>query len=264
MSTTSASPVTVPPERRVGAVVPPGNPVVEREIHALLRPALFPYVCRFPAYPALGLADRLSRYVIDTPEVVGELADVRVAAAYVACTGSSYALGTEGNRAWIGAATAATGAPVTTAAAAVTELLRALAVDRLRIVSPYPEWLGRRCLDYWLDAGFTVAGVHNIVRGDADSSGAHPVYGISQASVTREIENAVDAATTAGGKADAVLVAGTGVATVDAFDLLVTATSIVMVSANVAAARWLLLATGHAEAVTASDHPSLSQLAGVG
>jgi maleate isomerase len=250
----------------VGVVVPAGNPAVEPEIHALISPVVDPYACRFPAHAALDLAGRLASYVGDTPAAVDTLAQVSVQATYIACTGSSYSIGADGNRAWIRAATAVTKTPVATAAAVVAEVLRAATVERVRIVSPYPRWLGRRCTAYWNDAGFHVVGTHDIVDDDVRTgpSDLHPIYGVGQAAVTREAERALDAATSAGGHADAVVIAGTGVATVEVLDRLVTGSPIMLVSANVAAARWLLLTTGHPGAVPASAHPSLASLPAAG
>lgn len=249
-----------PAERRVGVVVPASNPVVEPELHALVAPMLFPYVARFPPHAAADLAERLKLYVDDTPETLAELGGVPVAATYLACTGSSYSLGPEGNRDWMRSAAAVTHSPVATAASAVANVFRLTGVDRVRIVSPYPEWLTRRCVEFWTGAGFAVAGVHQLRADEADGQGAHSIYTIAASSVVAELERAVDAASSAAGRASAVLVAGTGVATLDALDQLVDRTSVLLVSSNLAAARWLLVTTAPGAHVTEKAHGALARL----
>jgi maleate isomerase len=250
----------LPAERRVGVVVPAGNPVVEPELHALVAPVLFPYVARFPAHAEADLADRLALNVDDTPKTLATLGGIPVAATYLACTGSSYSLDADGNRRWVGSAMAVTSSPVATAAGAVGEVLSLAGVHRLRILSPYPAWLTRQCADFWNGAGYAIAGVHQLSADEANGHGAHPIYTIAASSVATELERAVDAASSSTGRADAVLVAGTGVATLDALDELVDSTSVLLVSSNLAAARWLLATTGSGAHVTESGHGALARL----
>lgn len=225
----------------VGIVVPSANPVVEPELHHRLASGIAGYVTRFPAHRDLDLRQRLAAYVDDLAPVMETLADLGLSASYVACTGSSYPLGIDGDRAWAAVASSAAGHPVITAAGALGELLTDLSASRIRIVSPYPQWLTDQCAAFWAASGRAVVGVHRI---EHHGGGGHPIYGLSDALVSAEIDAAVTAASSSAGRADAVMLAGTGVASIEAIDARSTRSDVPVVSANLAGAWWLGRAGG--------------------
>jgi maleate isomerase len=163
------------------------------------------------------------------------------------------------------AATEANQAPVATAAGVVRDVLRDVAVERVRIVSPYPPWLTQRCTEFWTASGYTVTGLQRVSADSGQSDAlAYPIYAIGADAVSTELERAVDAAGSRSGAADAVIVAGTGVPTVAALDRIVGTTSTLLVSANLVAARWLLSEAGADAATATSTHPALAALGRTG
>jgi len=242
---------------RVGLVVPSGNPVVEPELHRLLDPELFPYTARFPVHADGDLASRLDRYVDDLPAVIATLRPLGPAAAFVACTGSSYPLGVDGDRSWAAAAAEVVGAPVGTAAGAVAEVLARLGADRIRIVSPYPAWLTDQCERYWRSSGLRVMGVHQV---DGSGDVGHSVYDTPGSAVATAIERAIDASSPLDGRDDAVVIAGTGVATLDVLDRLAAESDVTVVSSNLAGAWWLLATASPGSVTSSAAGPALTRL----
>lgn len=228
----------------IAVVVPSGNPAVEPEIHALVAPTLFPYVARFDPYPDADLETRLDRYVVGLPSALGRLRALNPRAVYVACTGSSYPLGPAGDRRWMADATASLGQPVVSAAGCVNAVLQRLGATRIRLVSPYPDWLTTRCRSFWQECGYEVAGVTAI-----DTTGtAHGIYDLGNQPVVEALEQTI-------GEADresVVVVAGTGVSTLSALDQLAIEHDTVVVSSNLAAAWWLLDHLGRSGASSAA------------
>lgn len=255
----ATAPTEVPIGRRVGLVVPSGNPVVEPELISSVTPTLFPYTARLPVHPELGLEGRLSCYVDDLPEVLTTLRGLQLAATYVACTGSSYPLGADGDRNWARRAASVTGTPVATAAAAVGAALAHIGARRIHLVSPYPPWLTRACEQFWTESGLTIVAEHQ-VAGAGPPGEVPPIYETAPDAVAAALAVAVEAAQSPIGRAEAVLLAGTGVAALDAIDHLVSATGVAVVSSNLAGAWWLLTTAAVDAAPTYSPRPGLARL----
>ncbi|MEO6158499.1 MAG: hypothetical protein ABIQ39_12830 [Ilumatobacteraceae bacterium] len=209
--------------------MPPSNPTVEPEMKALLDPASVIVDC-FDPRSDLDLPDRLVAYRQGSQPAATRLAAAGAAAIGVACTGSSYPVGIEGDGSWRALLAESTGLPVHTAASATFDLLTAIGATAITIVSPYPDWLTEQCANFWRSAGFGVLGVHAIENGDA-------IYATST--------DAMDAAVaTAFGDFDetdrniAIFVAGSGAASLASIEA-VTAPAVPILSSNVALA-WAL------------------------
>jgi maleate isomerase len=213
---------------RWGIAMPPDNPTVAREMATLLGEASV-LVDRFDARPDLDLAGRLVAYRENSEPVVSRLCAAGATAIGLACTGSSYDVGLAGDAAWRDRLTEQFHRPVHSAASATFDLLTAFEVAAVTIASPYPAWLSERCAAFWDDAGFDVLEVFPIHNDDV-------IYATSVAAVDTALAAAYRAA--AGHTSSAVVVAGTGAATLASIEA-VAALALPIVSSNIALA-WAL------------------------
>lgn len=190
----------IPEPYKVGILVPPENPTVEPEMHALLPPSINLFTTRLPVVQG-DLRDRLLAYNDAVAASVASFGGMRLDAAYLACTGSSYLVGAGDVK--LDEALGASGAEPLTAARAIVETLVHVGRARIMILSPYPDWLTRLAVAYWEAHGIEVASVAKVQGGSG-------IYGLTTDQVVAHLRALPrdDGA--------AVLMSGTGMATVEA------------------------------------------------
>ncbi len=154
--------------RRVGVVVPPSNPVAEPELDALVGDDILIYGARLPRHTGLTLEQRNALYLHAYADAVNSLEGLEADCAYIAMTGPTYHLGVEGDRQLCDELSQRFGLPVRTASLAIYDALTALGLDRIHLVSPYPDWLTEQMVSYWTGAGVDLVAVDNLLRRGED------------------------------------------------------------------------------------------------
>jgi len=147
---------------RLGLVVPPANPAVEPEMRQLLPEAAAYYVTRLPVFPDTTLYERNALYLKAYADSLFDFGSMKLDAVLIAMTGSSYRLLPDGDEQMCRELSEKISAPVLTASVAIMMVLRALGIERIALVSPYPATLTELAQTYWCAAGFEIVQLHSI------------------------------------------------------------------------------------------------------
>ena len=148
---------------RVGLVVPPSNHVVEPELDALLGDDIILYSDRLPRYRDTTLEQRNELYVSAYAESLDCLTGLDAVCGFIAMTGPTYQFGVEGDRELCAELSKQFDMPVRTASLSIYEALTALGINRIHLVSPYPDWLTDQTVSYWSQAGVNVVAVDHLL-----------------------------------------------------------------------------------------------------
>ncbi len=243
------------PRGLIGVLTPQANTTVEPEFAILLPHGVASIAARMvSAAPAMEA--RLVAYAEKLPEWVAQFADAPLDVVAFVCTGASYLIGPDRERALVASVAARHGIPVVTSGMAVAAALRVLQARRVAFVSPYPQALTQRSLAYW--AAFGVAASRVVEVSASQPAGGHPVYAMAAADVHGALES-LD--TTA---CDAVVMLGTGMPTLGAIHRRPRVGRAPVISCTLATAWQAMLEIDHATPSEASltawlDQPEWAQ-----
>jgi maleate isomerase len=218
-----------------GLLTPQGNPTAEPELKVLL-PARSSMLCARLTSGAGDLSGRLADYFDRLPAFIDQFDDIAFDAVGFACTGSSYGLDADRERAELARIEARKGYPLVSAAGAAEKALRALAIRSLALVSPYPSWLAEACRAHWERRGMRVTATLQL----PPASPAQPIY----AHTTPALLGQIESFDTRG--AEAILLTGTGMPTLRALGPLEAARRVPVLSSNLCLAWALAKITGDA------------------
>jgi len=221
--------------RRVGVVIPPSNPVVEPELDALIGDDILLHGSRLPRFVGKTLEERNELYVPAYAEALDRLFGLDVECALVAMTGPNYQFGVDGDRQMCAELTAAFGAPVHTASLAIHDALRALGIDRIHLLSPYPDWLTVETERYWTGAGFNIVDVAHML-GEGEEFSAYETHSDEVIAHLSELDPDPGCA---------VLLTGTGLVSISSIYRVGLASSVPILSSNLCSAWWILQKCDH-------------------
>jgi maleate isomerase len=185
-----------------------------------------------------SLRIRLGDYLDRLEESVEAFGGMRLDAFCFACTGSTYLAGYEREQAAIEAAARRLGCAVITATAAIEARLRALGARRIALVAPYPAWLLQAASAYWTARGLEVVLTRRIAIAGADEAGG--IYALRSDDAVAAVRALAPL------DADALLVSGTGMATLPALAEIRAAAGMPVVTSNAALVAGALRVLGQA------------------
>lgn len=184
---------------RIGLGTPQANPTVEAEFAILAPPGVSLHITRLTSADPDG-ARRVLDYLEQLPRALGAFDQLKPDVFGFACTASSYLVNPAREAQVVDAARLAFGYPILTATGAIAWCLAQLGVRRLAMISPYPPNLLAAGSAFWTERGFDLIQVATVETRFPDT---RSIYALSSA-------DGAAALATIDGRADAVLISGTG------------------------------------------------------
>lgn len=185
---------------RLALATPQGNPTVEPEMRRLFPMDVEYYTLRLTSH-ASNPRQRMIDYLEGLPLMTERFAGMNLDGLLFACTASSYLIPPEDQRRLIEATEAHLAARVFTAANAIRTWLEDRGLQRIALLTPYPDWLNEPAVAWWQARGFEVAGKQQVTLGSTDT---YAIYEQQTADARPHVANwlAIDA--------DAWVISGTG------------------------------------------------------
>jgi 4-oxalocrotonate tautomerase len=177
MSAGPSSPPNHPyaPAGMLGVMVPYGNFAVEWELQLLLGYPNFTLTTRIIADEGQDLDGRLQSYFEPArlSAAMRSFGSTPIECVGIACSATSYFIGQAREAAVFAALERQFATRFTWSTEAIRAGLRSLGSGAMHLVSPYPADITRRCVDYWIAAGFEIEAVTQI---GGQGPGHHPIY----------------------------------------------------------------------------------------
>ena len=192
--------------RRLGVLVPAGNPTIEPEMYRMAPPSITIHFARLeslagdPGAPD-GMERRTLGYLDSLPAATRSLAALKPELVILSHTAVSYLTGFAKEPALVERLAKLAGTRAITAARAVLAALERLGVRRLALGTPYPETISTAGRTFWEAAVFDVVGYRRL-------DGVANIYEETEERAYALGRQADVAA------ADALLISGTGLPTV--------------------------------------------------
>ena len=194
----------------VGVGVPQANTTVEAEFRALAPEHVNVITARLQGSRS-DSRQRLLDYFDSLDATLDTFDSAPLQAFGFACTGSSYLLGVERDRAAFAELSRRRGYPVIPATEAILDSLRLIGAKRVALVSPYPAWLTEAALAYWRNAEVSIV---ETVALEGDTADTRNVYNVTSADAVAAARRLVRK------DFDALLLSGTGMPTLGAIGTL--------------------------------------------
>lgn len=200
-----------PPFRRLGVLVPAGNPTIEPELYRMAPHSLTIHFARLDTLAGEpggvdGMERRTLAYLDSLPSAMRSLAPVRPDAVVLGHTAVSYLGRFAGEPALVERLQRLAGPRAFTAAGAIRAALRCLGVRRLALATPYPETISAAARAYWDAAGFAVVSHQRLDTPNIYEEPAERAWALGRAADSPD--------------AEAVLISGTGLPTADIVERL--------------------------------------------
>jgi maleate isomerase len=234
----------------LGIAPPQSNPVVEPEFSVLLPDGVSMLVTRLVGNRG-DARQRFHQYLDNLETSLEAFGAAEIDAFGLAVTSTAYLFGDDEDNA-LDRASQRFGYPVTSAARAIGCALERLNATRIALFSPYPEWLTEASRTYWAGQGYDIVSWARVAADTADTLNIYRLRtaGLLDSMAVLETVNA-----------DAVLLTGTGMASLPALPALAERIGKPVLSSNLCLA-WALLDELGLAGLAPPQHPGETLLGG--